>query len=214
MFSFSLLLPTYLGSSVLWAYDPNTPHGHTGKFSPLQAPPSAIVLSTEQKVSLQKGEPVFQRVRAANSDKGKGVAVQYIHASADRVWDTILNYPRYPDWVANVTSSTVYRKEGENWYTALISEVMFIEFGVYTHNRVRKEQGYMFWTLDYSKRSDADDLLGYWRVEQIQDNPPLTRVDHATELLLTGVPDFLLEYLSQDALLNGTKWVKREAEKQ
>lgn len=71
----------------------------------------------------------------------------------------------------------------------------------------------MFWTLDYRRRSDADDLLGYWRVEQLQSDPPLTRVDHSTELILAGVPDFLVDYLSQDALINGTKWVKREAER-
>ena len=68
---------------------------------------------------------------------------------------------------------------------------MFVEFGVYTHNRVRKEEGYMFWTLDYRRRSDADDLLGYWRVEQIQEDPPLTRVDHSTEALFLVFPILL-----------------------
>ena len=57
---------------------------------------------------------------------------------------------------------------------------------------------------DYSRLSDADDLIGYWRVEQIQDSPPLTRVDYATDMKLSGVPDFLASYLTKDALINGT----------
>lgn len=206
----SLFFPLLVTPS--FAFDPARPHPHTGKVTPMDKAPDAVVLSVEQKQSLVQGTPVFMRVRTGDG-RGKGVAVQYIQASAHTVWDTILNYPKYPQWVDNVTSCTVYQKEGESWYTALISEVMFVEFGVYTHNRVRKKEGYMFWTLDYRRRSDADDLLGYWRVEQIQDSPPLTRVDHSTELVLAGVPDFIVDYLSQDALINGTKWVKREAEK-
>lgn len=194
------------------AFDPDLPHGHNGKLRPMTDVPALVSLSKEQKSQLEEGVPVFMRVRKEGSG-GVGVAVQYIQASSGVVWDTILNYSRYPQWVDNVTSCTIYRKNGKNWYTALISEVMFVEFGVYTHNRVRKEEGYMFWTLDYSRRSDADDLLGYWRVEQIQSVPPITRVDHSTELLLTGIPEFIVEYLSEDALINGTKWVKRESEK-
>jgi hypothetical protein len=209
MFSFftSLLIQSSL------AFDPNTSHSHQGKVRPLTKAPDLIVLDKDQQRRLKKGETVFQRIRMEGSDRGKGVAVQYIHTSAEQVWDTILNYSRYTDWVNNVTSCTVYEKDGENLYTAIISEVLFVEFGIYTQNRIRKQEGYMFWTLDYRKRSDADDLLGYWRVEQIRTEPPLTRVDHSTELLLSGVPDFLLDYLSEDALVHGTQWVKREAER-
>ena len=207
-----IFLLTFFGSSLSVAFDPNVAHPHTGKLSPMVTAPQRVALSKGQRNNLEEGSPVFMRVRKEGSG-GVGVAVQYIEASSDVVWDTILNYPRYPQWVDNVTSCTIYKKDGENLYTALISEVMFVEFGVYTHNRVRKEEGYMFWTLDYSRRSDSNDLLGYWRVEQIQSDPPITRVDHSTELLLTGIPEFIVEYLSEDALINGTKWVKRESEK-
>ena len=51
----------------------------------------------------------------------------------------------------------------------------------------------MHWTLDYDRKSDTKDMVGYWRVEQISTNPLVTRVDYATEMLVTGVPDFLSE---------------------
>ena len=199
--------------SVLWAYDPNTPHPHRGKIKPMERAPEAVVLSKEQKKLLEADHPVFLRVKEQGSQRGRGVAVQYIHASTNDVWDTILNYPKYTDWVENVTVCSVYKKEKNIWYTELISEVMYISFGVYTQNHIFRDQGYMYWILDYDRLSDADDLFGYWRVEELQSDPPLTRVDHSTEVVLGGVPDFILEYLSEDALVNGTKWVKREAER-
>ena len=200
-------------SALLWGYDPNLPHPHRGKLQPLKNSPQAVSLTKAQKMRLQNNEPVFLRVKKEGSQSARGVAVQYIHASVDTVWDTILNYPKYTDWVENVTVCSVYKKNKNIWHTAIISEVMYISFGVYTQNHIFREKGYMYWVLDYDRLSDADDLLGYWRVEEIQKSPPLTRVDHSTELILTGVPDFILEYLSEDALVNGTRWVKRESER-
>ena len=80
------------------------------------------------------------------------------------------------------------RKCGDqDLYVELISSVMFVKFGVYTINYICKEQHYMHWTLDYDRKSDTKDMVGYWRVEQIKTNPPVTRVDYATEMLVTGV---------------------------
>ena len=50
-----------------------------------------------------------------------------------------------------------------------------ISVGVYTVNTVKKSEGYMAWTLDYTRESDAYDMIGYWRVEQIK-NPTLNQV--------------------------------------
>ena len=145
------------------------------------------------------------------------MAVQYVNAPESVVWDTILNYPMYTEWVDNVVQSSVYKTAHKMWrskilYVELISSVMFVKFGVYTINYLCKEQHYMHWTLDYDRQSDTKDMVGYWRVEQISTNPPVTRVDYATEMLVVGVPDFLASYLTKDALINGTKWVKRSGE--
>ena len=85
--------------------------------------------------------------------------------------------------------------------------------GVYTVNTVKKSEGYMAWTLDYARESDAYDMIGYWRVEQIQDNPPLTKLEYSTEVQLRGVPSFVANYLSKGALKDGTQWVKTYSEK-
>ena len=129
-----------LFSYLLWGYDPNLPHPHRGKLQPLQKSPKAVSLSKEQQTRLQNNHPVFLRVKKEDGQSARGVAVQYIHANVDRVWDTILNYPRYTDWVDNVTVCSVYKKNTNIWYTELISEVMYISFGVYTQNHIFRDQ--------------------------------------------------------------------------
>ena len=200
-------------TTLAFAFDPSKPHTNQGILAPISSAPKAVPLSTTEVSKLQKGNVVLQSVVDEKTQSGRGVAVQYINATEDKVWSTILNYPKYPDWVDNVVECSVYKEEASIKYVEMISSVMWIKFGVYTKNYINKDQKYMHWTLDYTRLSDADDLIGYWRVEQIQDSPPLTRVDYATDMKLSGVPDFLASYLTKDALTNGTKWVKREAEK-
>ena len=203
----------FLLSTLTQAYDPAKSHTNQGILKPISSVPKAVALNEAEKTKLQKGDVVLQSIVDDTTQSGRGVAVQYINAKEDRVWNTILNYPKYPDWVDNVVECKVYKEEPSIKYVEMISSVMWVKFGVYTKNYIYKDQKYMHWTLDYSRLSDADDLVGYWRVEQIQDSPPITRVDYATDMKLSGVPDFLASYLTKDALINGTKWVKREAEK-
>ena len=206
-------------SSTLFAYDPNTPHAHQGVLSPISTAPKAVSVNPAEQAKLKKGEVVLQTVVDDSTGSGRGVAVQYVQASEDLVWDTILNYPRYTDWVGNVVSCSVYKNEKDTTkgldvlYVEMISSVMWVKFGIYTKNVINKPEQYMHWTLDYSRKSDADDLVGYWRVEQISADPPLTRVDYATQMSVSALPGFIADYLTKDALINGTKWVKREAEK-
>jgi hypothetical protein len=200
-------------TSLTFAFDPSKPHKNKGILPPISSAPKAVSLSDSEVSKLKNGDVVLQSAVDENTQSGRGVAVQYINAREERVWNTILNYPKYPDWVDNVVECNVYKEESSIKYVEMISSVMWVKFGVYTKNHIYKDQKYMHWTLDYSRLSDADDLIGYWRVEQIQDSPPITRVDYATDMKLSGVPDFLGSYLTKDALINGTKWVKREAEK-
>ena len=76
------------------------PHPHNGKLTPFTAAPDAVSISDSDEERLKQGKPVLkQRV---GGDGGEGVAVQYISASTDDVWDTILDYDNYKNWVKNV----------------------------------------------------------------------------------------------------------------
>ena len=192
------------------AYDPNSPHSHQGILQPITSAPAPIALTAAEKAKLENGEVVLQQ--QMDDKGGGGVAVQYINATSLDVWATILSYHRYKDWVDNVVSCEVYKREGKDIYVEMISSIVGVKVGLYTKNHLRKDQNYMSWTLDYSKESDVHDMIGYWRVEQIQENPPVTRVDYKTEMKVSGVPGFVSNYLTKDALTSGTKWVKKQAE--
>ena len=90
--------------------------------------------------------------------------------------------------------------------------VLGIKKGIYTVNDVRRDKGWMAWTLDYERKSDVQDMVGYWRVEQVSSNPPRTRLDYSTQMKARGVPDWMVKLLTKSSLKDGTRWVKERAE--
>jgi len=72
----------------------------------------------------------------------------------------------------------------------------------------------MSWELDRGRTSDVIDLIGYWRIEEVSQNPIVTRVEYATEMVVGRFPDFIVNFLTRDSLTNGTEWVKERAEEE
>lgn len=207
------LLPvlfTFLSSSAQ-AHSPDEAHPHDGIIAPIKNPPKAVQLNSNDMETLKKGQPVLKQTKDAS--QASGVAVQYVSATADNVWSTILNYNRYDDWVSNVDSCRVYKKEQNTLYVETLSSLGFMKFGVYTKNTVHRDKGYMTWTLDYDKNSDLNDSVGYWRVEQISVTPPVTVVEYHSKVKVGNMPVIVEKFLRNEALLKGTSWVKKQAEK-
>lgn len=205
-----MLLSVISIGSLAFSFDPNVPHSHQGIIPPIQSAPDAVILSASDIESLIQGEVLLRTNQG--KDSGRAVAVQYIEADINRVWDVILDYSQYPSRVSNVKSCEVYKRSGETRYVGMVSSIMGFSVGVYTVNTIQRSQGYMAWTLDYSRTSDVHDMIGYWRLEKIQDSPPITKLEYATEIQMKGVPSFVASYLSQGALKEGTQWVKKYAE--
>ena len=97
----------WLMISSVFAYDPSVAQGHTGILTPITNAPAPIA-TTDAENTIQAGKVVL-RSAADDSGEGRGVAVQYVNASESVVWDTILNYPMYTEWVDNVVQSSVYK---------------------------------------------------------------------------------------------------------
>lgn len=205
----ALLLSALLAGPVR-AGDPDTPHGHRGHLAPYTSKPAALVLTDADTEKLLAGDPVVRSERGDGG--GTGTAVMFVHAPASTVWDVILDYPRYPERVKSVVSSQVYRREGDVWYVDMQSRILGFPNTIYSRNTIRRDEGWMAWTLDYDRTSDVGDMVGYWRVEQIQDSPPLTRVDQSSSIEISGIPGFVASYLTRQALVDNTGWVKQTAE--
>jgi hypothetical protein len=140
---------------------------------------------------------------------GSGVAVQRIGAAPAQVWAVILDHDRYDERVSTVRSATAYRREGERFWLDMQSSILGFKTALYTINTVHRDQGWMAWSLDRDRTSDVEDLVGYWLIVA---EGAGTRLEHGTTLALRGVPDFVARYLTREALLDGTAWVKAAAE--
>jgi len=200
-----------LDTSPAIAASADEPHSHRGLLKPITSSPAPVKLTAEERASLESGKHIERHTKG--SDGGSGVAVQYIQATPQVIWQTILSYHRYKDWVKNVVKCSVYKREGDELYVDMQTSVFGFKSQIFTKNIVNKAEGYMAWTLDYDRKSDVNDLVGYWRVEPVAELPGTTRLEHSSNIKLKGVPGFLVNYMTRDALSEGTAWVKREAEK-
>ena len=70
------------------------------------------------------------------------------------------------------------------------------------------------WTLDYNRKSDLDDSCGYWYVIPHPDDPThKTRVYYSVEVsMFPWVPQFVVDFMSKQALTDATAWVKKYSE--
>ncbi len=210
LIAFALLVGLASTSGPAHAGDPDTPHHHQGYFPAISADPGPIKLNADEKAQLASGKLVQQQIQ--DEDSGWGSAAMLVNAPPGTIWDTILDYDRYVDRVKNVESCTVYKRDGTTLWVDMHSELLGREFHVYTVNDVNRDQGWMSWTLDYSRTSDVYDLVGHWRVEEISADPPVSRLDYSTRIKIRGVPGFILNGLAKSALEDGTAWVKKHSE--
>ena len=115
---FFIVVSLVLVSPAALAASPDEPHGHRGLLTPITSSPTPVALTAAERASLEAGEYVERHSKG--EDGGSGVAIQYIEASPEVIWQTILNYPRYKDWVKNVVNVSVYKREGDHLYLSLI----------------------------------------------------------------------------------------------
>ena len=189
-----------------------TPHPHPEQLKPYQGAPELLKLTPDEEALLKEGSAVSRQ--SETNESGSGVAVQYIAAPSSLIWDTILRYDKYKDWVKNVDECKVYRSVGNQLFVAMDLSFWWINSKLYTVNTLEKTQGYMSWELDRGRTSDVIDLIGYWRIEEVSQNPIVTRVEYATEMVVGRFPDFIVNFLTRDSLTNGTEWVKERAEEE
>jgi len=204
-----LLLPLFLLSKGAFAADPNQPHNNQGIVAPYHGAPPKITLSADDEAKLASGQQVQKQGQTGNG--GHAVAFMNINATTDKVWSKIMSFSSYPSFVDNVTSCTVYKQEGSFYYVDFVLSVMGIGVEYYIKHDYQKAQGYMTWTLDYSRLSDLDDSVGYWRVTAL--SPTQTRVEYSVDIRFKGwIPGFVQDMISTKGLTTATSWVKKQSE--
>lgn len=194
------------------AADANKPHDHQGKVKPFRVPPTQFDLSVAEKEALAAGKPVRKTIRGDGG--GRGLAIIDVAAPPDVVWQRITDYPKYPKMVDNVTETEVYERKGDHIKARFILEGAGVSIEYFVDHTYRPKDGYMTWTLDYSRDSDLDDSVGFWRVSPHPDKAGHSRVYYSIDLRVGWwLPGFIENMLAKDGLTKSTEWVKREAEK-
>lgn len=212
--SLSALLLTALAlaaSPPAEAADPNAPHPHQGVVKAYAGKPTRPDLTEADVAALAKGEAVLKQIQGDAG--GRGIAVQDIKATPAQVWSRITAYDKYPAWVENVDACKEYGRSADHILVEFQISAMFVGVTYYVRHTYKPNEGYMTWTLDYSRLSDLDDSVGFWLVEAIPDKPGYTRVFYSVDVKLSGwVPSAVESMLAKSGLTKATAWVKRESE--
>jgi len=168
-----------------FAADPQKPHPHQGVALRFENP-TKTELSAEERSTLKKGEAVRKQVRSGNG--GRGIAIMDVSASSEEVWSVITDFEQYPKWIDQMSSSSIYSTSKQANHTEILVDftlsAMMISVQYYIDHSYYPDQGYLTWTLDYSKQSDLDDSTGYWLVYPSPDDPTKSRVEYSVGVSL------------------------------
>jgi len=146
-------------------------HPHTGTLRKYtHAPPSryGFSLAGVADEELRQSSPVVRPIPGQ-----RFMSVQDIHCSEDVVWKTVNDLDRYPKMVPGVTHCDTYKKKKT------------VTGGCVAHARYRIWSGFpleyfvrhhfeplkrcMTFSLDYERKSQLSDMVGYWYVEPCAD---------------------------------------------
>lgn len=193
------------------------PHPHSGKVTPFVAGDPGVRLSSDALRTLASGKPYKTQIQSGST--GRGLVVQDVHAPSSVVWDRILDFNHYNKMVPKTVESKTYRKEvGKNgqqriWVRMKVGfPVLKLQF--FVNHLYEPSKNSLIWTLDYSTKSDLDDSCGFWYVIPHPDDPShWSRVYYSVEVaMFSWVPQFVVDFMSKQALVDATAWVKKFSE--
>lgn len=224
----SLLILLILGPNehrlLILASDPNVPHAHSGVQQPFSPGDPNVKLDRKALSILSSGKPFQTTIHVPGSTSGRGLVVQEIHAPPDVVWDRILDFDHYVDMVPRTFECKNYNLQKQKpTRRDKLEQVIFTKFKIglplipkmtfYVKHLYYPALSSLTWTLDYSKKSDFDDSVGYWYVKPHPDRPGWSRVYYSVAVnMYDWVPKTVVNFMSTKALTDATGWVKKFSE--
>ena len=190
--------------------DPAGPHPFAPELRPIAGTPEPVPLSESEQQLLDSGEIVIKRFDTPRA--GSGIVFREVNAPPEAVWKVILSFEKYPKWSSNIEECKVADRQGRVWYVEMLTRFLWVKSKLNFIHRIQKPMGYVTWSLDRSKKSDIRDLVGYWRVSKSSKGPNFTRLEYGSQVITHNVPDFVVDFLARDSLVEGTEWVKVQSE--
>lgn len=194
------------------AADVSKPHEHKGVLKPYPRPPPPLKLSEKEQARLDEMKPVMRQNEGDGG--GRGMAIFKVNASPDVTWAVINDFASYPKWIDEVKKAEVYKKDGGRIDVAFTIKSFPVTIDYFIHHDYDMAGRWGTWTLDYSRESDLDDSVGFWRVSPVEGNPGQSIVEYSVDIKIKGwVPGFIREMLVDNGLKQATSWVKIQSEK-
>lgn len=178
----------------------------------IHQPPPLISLNKTDLNSLQNRRPVLKKYSLENNTQQ--FIVFRVSASAEKIWQTIVNFESYPEWVKGVEETKVYKQDQHNYYVAFVISHWLLGSYRYSVRHYFSDNGWMKWQLDQSKSSDFSRSRGFWQVIPVADESGAHDVFYSADLhFKKPKAKWLRTKIIKAGLKQASLWVKREAEK-
>ena len=188
-------------------------HHHDGVFPALEGSPPEISLSVSDLSDLADGATLIRSVRGDADNHA--VAVLRVDASPAVIWSVLLDFDQYPRWVDGLVSTEIYEQDGDDYYVSFHYRQWLVGDLKYhiRHTYPGQVRGWGTWTLDYRRRSDLDDIVGFWRVRPVSGEPNQAIVMYSTRFRIDGWLDAIVgDWLIENTLRNVSHGLKARVE--
>jgi len=143
--------------------------------------------------------------------------VQDVAVPANIAFGRIMDLSKYDKMVSGVDANVIYASAGSGGVQTIKSayeiSAIHLKFKYYVIHTYDPAARCMTFHLDYSRRSDLDDTVGYWYV--LPKGRTDCRVYYSCECKLRGwVPPPVYNLLTKEALKKATTWVSVESLKE
>lgn len=178
----------------------------------LYTSPPVISLDSNDNKRLKKGKPLYKQI--VHKGHTQNIVVFRIDASKEKIWQTILNYSAYSDWIKNVDHAQIYRQEDRHYYVNFLISHWLLGTFHYSIKHYLSEHNWMKWQLDKARTSDFSLSIGYWQVIEAENEAGKNDVFYSADFQFR---EPRTEFIRKKAIKAGLKqasiWLPREAEK-
>lgn len=189
------------------AGDVNAPHPHQGVLAQY-SPRAPLSLTAAERTKLNAGE-VLERPFSAKD--ARPTLVFLVKASPATTWKVVTDVRRLPTYVEEVKKVEIVSSSGTHIIAKLTMGQMGFSAEEFCDYDFRPEREGT-WHLDYSKRSDLDDSVGFWRVTA-GDADGTAIVEYSADVKpMSWAPGFFAAIINDKALHAVPAWVRQYSE--
>jgi ribosome-associated toxin RatA of RatAB toxin-antitoxin module len=169
-----------------------------------------LPLSAEQAARLERGEIVVLDVLPPGGTAGQGgTALARVKASADRVWQVLVDYRAHRGLYPRVIHAAVLEADAHHTLIRYVVGVGPFSFGFHVNNYPQPARHRLEWRLAHDHPNDLfRDSWGYWQIDPRGPDVIVTYAMAARTIL----PAFVTRGAERDGLVETLKAVRERAE--